>query len=130
MARTSSEQWAKYVERWKDSGLTAKEFAAEAGVKASSLSYWRWKLSAATRGRSDTESEVLPAPPEPTVPAKRRNKVPAVGPSAGFVELPVATLASAPAVLELLLGEVRVRVPAGFDEATLTRLVRAVEAAR
>ncbi len=31
------EQWAKRVERWKDSGLTAKEFAAETGINAQSL---------------------------------------------------------------------------------------------
>jgi hypothetical protein len=38
---------------------------------------------------------------------------------------------SSPAMLEVVLdGGARVRVPAGFDEATLTRVVRAVEAAR
>ena len=33
----NAQQRAKWVERWKDSGLTAKEFAAEAGLKASAL---------------------------------------------------------------------------------------------
>lgn len=47
-----------------------------------------------------------------------------------IVELPVAAVASAPAMLELLLGDVRVRVPSGFDEATLTRVVRALGVAR
>jgi hypothetical protein len=33
-------------------------------------------------------------------------------------------------MLELLLGDVRVRVPSGFDEATLARVVRALAVAR
>ena len=38
---------------------------------------------------------------------------------------------NSPQMLEVVLGGgARVRVPAGFDEATLTRVVRAVEAAR
>jgi len=49
MARSSSEQWAKRVERWKASGLSAKDFAAEAGLKPSTLAYWRWRLSRAER---------------------------------------------------------------------------------
>ena len=49
MARTNAEEWSKRVERWKDNGLTAKEFEAETGIKASTLSYWRWRLGAAKR---------------------------------------------------------------------------------
>ena len=32
MDRTSRETWAKRVERWKDGGLRAKEYAAEVGI--------------------------------------------------------------------------------------------------
>ncbi len=39
------EAWAKRVERWKDSGLSAKEYAAETGLNAHSLSWWRWRLA-------------------------------------------------------------------------------------
>jgi hypothetical protein len=59
MERASREIWAKCVERWKDSGLTAKEFAAELDVSASSLTFWKWKL-----GR--------PASREPEKPRVRR----------------------------------------------------------
>jgi hypothetical protein len=31
MDRTSREEWAKRVERWGDSGLTAKEYAGRSG---------------------------------------------------------------------------------------------------
>jgi hypothetical protein len=51
MARESRETWAKRVERWRDSGLTAAEFAAEVGVNPRTLSYWKWRLGS-KRGRS------------------------------------------------------------------------------
>ena len=35
--RTSREEWRKRVERWKDSGLTAEQYATELGIKASTL---------------------------------------------------------------------------------------------
>ena len=36
MARTSRAEWAKRVERWKESGLPAQEFGAETGVNRKS----------------------------------------------------------------------------------------------
>lgn len=110
MSRTSRGEWAKRVERWRDSGLTAKEFAAETGVNASTLAYWSWRLRASRSKR----------PLRPTAARSR------------FVELSAAPLPSAaPAMLELLLGEgVRIRVPSGFDEETVARVVRAVGSTR
>lgn len=125
MARMNAEQWSKHVERWKDSGLTAKEFAAETGLSASTLSNWRWKLSAAERecaSRKDGPSRTSKAR---SMKAQEKDVA-----ASGFIELPVAAWASAPVMLELVLGDVRVRVPSGFDEATLTRVVRALGAAR
>jgi hypothetical protein len=42
--RTSREEWRKPVERWKDSGLTAQQYATELGIKASTLQYWKHRL--------------------------------------------------------------------------------------
>jgi transposase len=126
MEQPSAQQRAKWVERWKDSGLTAKEFAAEAGLKVSALYYWSSQLSAAAR----KDSEVRDDSTEHSVQSRRRRAAKSEKPSPRFVELPVAAVASAPAMLELLLGDVRVRVPSGFDEATLTRVVRALGVAR
>ncbi len=53
MDRTSREEWAKRVERWRDSGLTAAEFAAELGINAHSLSWWKWRLA---RGAGETRT--------------------------------------------------------------------------
>lgn len=125
MARTSRAEWTKRVERWKDSGLTAKEFAAETGINASSLNCWSWKLRAEARqeGQGHGVAEEI----------EEASTACSIASPTAFVELPVATArraaepAPAPAMLELLLADdVRVRVPAGFDEATLKRVVRAL----
>jgi hypothetical protein len=50
MERETREVWAKRVERWKDSELTAKEFASEIGVNVHSLLWWRWRLGAEAKG--------------------------------------------------------------------------------
>lgn len=130
MDHTNAQQRAKWVERWKDSGLTAKEFATEAGLKASALYYWSAQLSAAARSDSacqdeSSEQNVQFLRPRSVKPGKQT-----ATPSPHLVELPVATMASVPAMLELWIGDVRVRVPSGFDEATLTRVVRALGVAR
>lgn len=44
MGQNTRELWSKRVERWKDSGLSAREFASEMGINPHTLSYWRWKL--------------------------------------------------------------------------------------
>lgn len=115
------EAWAKRVERWKDSGLTAKEFAAEAGLNPRSLSWWRWRLAGG----------------EPTKPRKRTRSssarsvevVKSSAPSSlSFVEM-TGAIASEP--IELVLpSTLRVRVPTGFDDATLSRLLDVLERRR
>src|SRR5262249_48410431 len=112
MARTSSEQWAKRIERGKDSGLSAKEVAAGTGLKAYTLRYWRWRLSAAERTAASGQDEVHREQAEPKRNVKRRKRSATAMPAC--VELPIAAVASAPVMLELLLGDVRVRVPSGF----------------
>lgn len=131
MKHASAAQWAKRVKRWQDSGLTAKEFAAKIGCNASTLSGWKWRLGtgANERGklgkRRKKRADKLETRAKKSS-AKGRSRV--VEPE--FVEVPML-VTGAPEALELVLdGHVRVRVPSGFDEATLMRVVRAVEAAR
>jgi transposase len=42
--RASPAVWRERVERWKSSGLTAKEFAATENLSPRSLSWWLWRL--------------------------------------------------------------------------------------
>jgi hypothetical protein len=114
------ETWAKRVERWKDSGLTAKEFSAETGINARSLSWWRWRLSSG----------------EPTSPRKRRRSrrsreadlTKAATAPLAFVEMTAAVVREP---IEIVLPSMlRVRVPTGFDDATLARLLDMLERRR
>ena len=105
MARTSRAEWEKRVERWQDSGLSAKEFATEIGVTAQSLMLWKWKLR---------HAEVDLAKP-----ARKQDE----GPK--FLQLVAA--GDAPMTqgpLELLLPSgITLRLHPGFHEPTLLRLV-------
>ncbi len=122
MERASRETWAKRVERWKDSGLTAKEFAAELGINAHSLSWWRWRLSseagqlapAARRRRPHAMSKAAPTTTST--------------PPLTFVEM-TAPIAAEP--LEVVLpSSIRIRVPSSFEASTLGRLLDVLEQRR
>lgn len=58
--RASRDEWQKRVDRWKESGLTAKEFASETGVNAGTLQFWQYKLKRGepkVRGRRAASAE-------------------------------------------------------------------------
>ena len=122
MRRDARELWSKRVERWRDSGLTAKEFAAETGVNANTLSHWSWKLAAQKR-RSPRAS----APP--SKPETRFVEVVAPSTAIGIAAqaAPPSTAevtALGPDPLEIVLrDELRIRVPAHFDPDALRRVV-------
>src|SRR5262245_54384542 len=110
MAKESREVWAKRVERWKDSGLTAAEFAAEIGINAHSLSWWRWRLGAKS----------APSSSAPRRRSRRANLARAVQ-ALRFVEVPAPAGGN---VIEVVLARDRtIRVPTGFDGPTLERLL-------
>jgi transposase len=113
MERVSREAWVKRVERWRDSGLTAKEYAAEAGINAHSLSWWKWRLSsgATVQGRGPRRRPSTPSPVT-TSPLT-------------FVEM---TTAVAREPLEVVLpSSIRILVPSTFDAPTLGRLLDVLE---
>ncbi len=110
MGHDGREVWAKRVERWVDSGLTAREFAAEIGVNPSTLAHWRWRLS--VEGSAQASVRAAPAFVE-------------VVEAPGVVE--AGPREAEP--LELVLpGGLRVRVPVNFDPSSLKRLVAVLEA--
>lgn len=108
MGRDARATWAKRVERWSESGLPAAEFAAEIGVNARTLTYWKWKLGKPEQRR------VTPRPEFVEV-------VPTASPR-------ISGGASLDALEVVLGGGVVIRVPARFDADTLRRVVVALEA--
>ncbi|MGC4116551.1 MAG: hypothetical protein QM765_18630 [Myxococcales bacterium] len=107
MARETREIWKKRVERWVDSGLTAKDFAAEIGVNVHTLTHWKWRLS----------TEAAPRLAAVGAPSFVEVVAPLVG-----KEMPAPSAVAQP--LELVLpGGLVVRVPSRFDADVLRRLV-------
>jgi hypothetical protein len=110
MARTPREVWAKRVERWRASDLTAKEFAAEIGVNDRTLTYWKWILGKEAAARP---------------PARRRRGGEDV---VKFTELavePTALMSGSPIEIVVEQGLV-IRVDRQFDEDTLRRVLGVV----
>lgn len=117
-------QWAKRVERWKESGLSAKEFAAELGINARSLSWWRWQLS-----KGETT-----APGEPRRRRRSRSTAAAITKPVTITPLTFVEMTTPPVAkdaLEVILPTtVRICVRPGFDDGTLDRLLDVLERRR
>jgi hypothetical protein len=105
MVMTATEsKWAERVRAWKASGRTAKQFAEGRDFKASTLVYW---ASCLRRGRVGA---ALPRKVRPQVRMARVVRSPARSDDSIVVAVGVA----------------RVAVRAGFDEALLRRVVKAL----
>lgn len=100
-------EWAKRVERWKSSGLTAKEFAQEMGYSAKSLMSWSWRLRREHRGQALAKSNRKREPDDPFA-------------AASWVEL---TPTDRAASVEVAVGDYTVRIDHGFDAALLREVL-------
>lgn len=103
MARQTAAQWSKLVEQWRRSKLPAREFAARAGVTASTLAWWKWRLGSGGAERRDARMGMVP------------------------VEVVSADAVAAETPVEVALGHVIVRVRRGFDAKTLGRVLDVLE---
>jgi hypothetical protein len=111
MERASQETWAKRVERWKASGLTAAEFAAELGISGHSLKWWKWRLGHGKKSAAARKSRL---------PARVARSASEVVSPLTFVEM--SSPRGEPLEVVLKSG-VRIRVPVDFDPVALGRLV-------
>lgn len=93
-------EWAARLERFNASGLAVGVFAAQEGVRPATLSWWRRHLGALPRTKRAQQSTAL-----------------------SFVRLEPASVSP----LEVLVSGHTVRVPVGFDEVTLVRVVSVLE---
>jgi hypothetical protein len=105
MGRVRRATWQERVTRWRESGLTAREYAAQIGVNANTLANWHYKL-------------------------RREAVTPAA--SLQFVEVTSGgAVAATPAThdpYEVVLTNGRaVRVPSQFDADGLRRLLDVLE---
>jgi hypothetical protein len=116
MDRSTREEWAARIARWKDSGLTAAEFASEIGVRARTLSWWKWRLSSKTQESPKGARRV----------AGSLGKATRISPLT-FVEM---TAIDTDRLEVVLASSVRIRVRPGFDSTTLGRLLEVLEPKR
>ena len=112
--RTSREEWARRVRRWRQSGLSAREFADSIGVNRATLTYWAWRLGREQPSRPDARTrsgELL---------AARR---------AAFVEVVTGSVSDGRFELDLGNGR-RLHIPASFESGALERLLAVLGPAR
>jgi hypothetical protein len=115
------EQWAKRVQQWKDSGLPAKQFAADTGINAGSLAWWQWHLSKGaevSKPRRRRRSQRT---------GKAMTPAPTLSPMT-FVEM--TTSASLDKLEVILPSSIRICVRPDFDVVTLGRLLDVLEQRR
>lgn len=99
MTKTTESKWRALIKEQDASGLTVREFAATRGVAPSTMFWWRCKLR---RRRPADETQLVP--------------------------VEVVQAATDPAVaIELVIRDgIVLRLPRGFDEADLRRVLLAV----
>lgn len=125
-AKTTREQWSARVTRWKDSGLTAAQYASEIGVSPKSLAWWRWRLASEASASDVPQPALGSGAPMPL--ARRMPRTATTISPLTFVEMTAAVETDR---LEVVLpSAVRIRVRPGFDSPTLGRLLDVLEARR
>jgi hypothetical protein len=105
--RRTKDDWANLVASWKSSGMTAAEFGEARDVNPRTLIYWQWRLKKEGRTR----------------PRRAKQTVEKLT----FTEL---ALSAVPAAIELVVGEVTVRVPSGASMDQLRSVLEVVRGAR
>lgn len=103
MARSKRDEWAKRVEGWRRSGLSAMAFAQREGFNGYTLRWWASELR-----RAPIIDDLRPK----------------------FVEvlMPAAPVLAESALIEVVVRDgLRLVVPNNFDESTLRRVLRVVE---
>jgi transposase-like protein len=129
--------WRDLVQQWQRSGQTVRAFCAEHGLTEASFYAWRRIITQRDRPAEQPADHALAAGPRPIAPDNEpfptRNETPDHRPA--FVPIrvtpppPRATpLRPTSGLLELVIGSGRVvRVPSGFDAATLRHLLAVLE---
>ena len=111
MRQETRDEWTKRVERWRDSGQTAMEFAAELGVNHKTLENWSYRLRHPTKAKRGAEEKAL-------------------SDAADWIEITGASERAHETPFEIVVARdaATVRVPSRFDAAALRRLLCVLQA--
>lgn len=94
-------RWLSHVEQWQQSGVSKAAFCSTHGLKLSSFKYW-------LRKSRSTPADASASPPV-------------------IVPLPFTLTPKSPSIGLLVGNRYALDIPAGFDEATLARLLSVLE---
>lgn len=101
MTKTSEEKWRRLIAAQQRSGLGVREFAESRGLAPATMYWWRCRL----RERATTLVPVAVVDGDDDLASRR---------------------STATAPFELTVDSLTLRIPPGFDEGDLRRLVRAL----
>jgi transposase len=105
--RTAASEWSERVRAWRESGLSAEEFAKRGGYRPKTLQWWSSELVRRSRVKS------------------------IVAPTVAMARVRVAPQrAAANESVAVIVGDARIEVRRGFDSVLLCDVVRALGAAR
>lgn len=110
------QEWKDRVGRWKASGSSAPEFAARYGFSSRKLYDWSYRLRKPEGASSQAKAK------ETTGPVRLLRVVPTKGPAA------TNGADNPPNAMRLTMAGVSVDIHAGFDEATLRKVLCVVKA--
>ena len=123
MTETES-KWAERVKEWKASGQTAKAFAQGRDFKASTLTYWAYRVRRIGGRPEAPATRQQPATGLATTPQVRMARV---RPPRVRSKSPTAAAAgSTGATMVIAIGAARIEVRSDFDRALLAQVVEAL----
>ena len=108
--KVRAEQWAERVREWRESGMTAEQFASGKGFSGKTLQWWSGEL--ARRSRETTRSKTKVAMARVVRPG----------------ELIAERIEDTP--IAIVVGDLRVAVGRGFDASVLRDVLRVLAEVR
>jgi len=105
--RRSRAEWELLVTEMEASGQSVARFSARRGLKPETLQWWRWQLRRASpvAGNARPTIRLLPV---------------------GMVESAASADVGTPALVEVFLGDIGVRVPVGTEPGYVAALIAAL----
>jgi len=100
------------VEAWRSSGVSAREYCQKRGLKVSSLRYWSGRIRRESGAALNEAFEGGPARFAKVQTSKRSSR-----------SSSTESASSPCTAVRLIVGDVQVEVPVGFDAQTLTRVL-------
>ncbi len=121
MRKATQERWAERIREWRESGLSAEDFARGKDYEGSSLRWAASQLQVASASPGE-------APPSARSRSRRRAVSRLAVPTGAPPFLPVRSVAAKTEATEMIVevGDVRIRVRRGVDVSLLGDVVRAL----